>query len=121
MLRSCRSLATPTLPSRCWPFIDALVQRIDCLQQFRSELKLIQVHVAFLYTTKENLLSIHQGELAGTKAISNGASFGKGLYLAMNPHAFSSTGEVGVLVLLLRGVVRQIAQDPQARAEKQDC
>lgn len=80
---------------------------VACQQKFRSRTKPIQVQVAFHYTQPKNLASIRQDGLLSTLKKRHGAAFGKGIYVGTNPHAFSVYGQVGLLVLILKGSVLQ--------------
>ena len=82
---------------------------LNCLDQFRAQGKPTGVEVAFHYTQELFLPSISlNGLVSDNKTRCNGHAFGRGIYVGTNPHAFSVYGEVGLLVLILKGTVRHL-------------
>jgi deltex-like protein len=64
--------------------------------------KPISVELAYHYTSKEAINCIAQQGLLASSG--RRTFYGKGIYVATNPHAFKSYGEMGLIVLVLKGV-----------------
>jgi len=81
---------------------------MNCQEKFGRQGKPTKVTVAFHYTRAKNIDSIQQEGLCyKDQPIKHGAVFGDGIYVATNPDAFSSFGEVGLVCLILPGVSKQ--------------
>ena len=77
------------------------------------------VDIGYHYTAKSNIRAIRTSGLLTVedriakknKNVVNRAYFGNGIYVANNPHAFRSYGEVGLLVAILPGNVQDLGTE----------
>ena len=83
-------------------------QFLACRHEFQRAGKPVHVTVAFHYTQPKNLSSIRKAGLDSSMDLQNGASFGRGIYVGMNPHAFSCYGQAGIMLLILQGTVKLV-------------
>lgn len=82
---------------------------IDTRQAFQASGKPIHVHVGFHYTSRDNVDSIRESGLITSARLRHGNAFGRGIYIGGNPRAFCPYGEIGVLVIYIRGVEYNMA------------
>jgi deltex-like protein len=86
--------------------INLTINFLSKQEDFRSSCKPISAEIAFHYTAGENLQTIqHEGLLDGE---CRRKMYGRGVYVGNNPHAFVTYGEVGLVVLVLKGAVKQM-------------
>jgi hypothetical protein len=92
----------------------ALVEQMLQLQSvFETSGKPVTVDIGFHYTTPQNADNIRENGLitktdraaANVTAPPHGSVFGDGIYTGNNPYYFKNSGDVGLLVARLQGVV----------------
>ena len=106
---------------------DGIAERfLACRESFRSRNKPVHVKVGFHYTwsgsvscdtnivekiRREGLLSTRENSDGKPKIAARiGNTFGTGIYLSENPHAFSALGDIGILVLYIAGTTEQLSR-----------
>jgi deltex-like protein len=81
--------------------------------------KPLQVEIGFHYTQEANRETIsRKGLLPDYKR--KGGLFGRGIYVGNNPHAFIVYGDVGIILLYMKGCYKQLDFPPAFGEEPQD-
>lgn len=84
-----------------WDIARRFIRKVD---DFESQGKPSIVKVGFHYTSSEGN-RIEEIQRHGLLPSADSRFFGRGVYLCENPHAFSTYGDVGILVLYIPGMV----------------
>jgi deltex-like protein len=86
--------------------------------RLEAEGKYSDIDVGYHYTPQEEYVPYIQQ--CGLKVMGNREFFGPGIYTANNPHAFRSYGNVGLIVLVLKGLHQHVVGNEEKRSVRTD-